>query len=344
MGGDATGAVLEPVVSDAGTAAVALVVPLPHTARVRLLLPLGRAGLRGELADVADADAVARGWAAQTDRGARVEVPDERLAQATTAARRQLLLWAQGSGDLPFATAAGVAGALARWGAGDEAAAVLAELTERPEAARRLSRRSREPAARAAWVDAVERVRDAVGDDALAERLGGAPKGTARTAPRPPAGDVRTALEALASASPTWTWARGAEGDAVEGDADPALTAAFLGLVGDAVVQETPDGLALLPHVPVSWRGQGVEVHDLPTPHGSLSFALRWHGERPALLWDLTPTHAEVSTLLTVPGLDQAWSTTDTKGEALLAAPADLDEVGVPAEGTTRLDPGGSFS
>lgn len=327
MGGDASGAVLEPVVSGAGTAAVALVVPLPHTARFRLLLPLGGAGLRGEVADVPDADAVARGWAAQTDRGARVEVPDDRLEQATTAARRQLLLWAQASGDLPFASAAGVASALARWGAGEEAAAVLAELTERPEAARRLSRRSRQPAARAAWVDAVERVRDAIGDDALAERLGGAPKGTARTSPRTPTGDVRQALEALTSASPTWTWGH-------DGDADPAATAAFLGLVCDAVVHETADGLALLPHVPDSWRGQGIEVHDLPTRHGSLSFAVRWHGERPALLWELAPTYPEVPTRLVVPGLDPTWSTDGAKGEDLLAVPATAPS----------LDPGGSFS
>ena len=35
--------------------------------------------------------------------------------------------------------------------------------------------------------------------------------------------------------------------------------------------------------------GVDLEVHDAPTRHGRLSFALRWHGEHPALLWELTP-------------------------------------------------------
>jgi len=336
-GGDATGPALQPVVSAESTAAVALVVPLPHTARVRVLLPLGGAVVRGE---GADADAVARGWAAQTEQGTRLELPDERLAQAATAARRQLLLWAQASGDLPFVAAAEVAGALARWGMGEEAAAVLAELTDRSEAARRLSRRSKDPAARGAWVDAVERVRDAVGDEALAERLGGAPRGTTPTGPRTPSGDVRDVLVLLGSASPTWAWGRAGEGRA---DADPRVTAAFLALVCDSVVQEADAGLRLLPHVPNTWLGQGIEVHDLPTRHGALSFAVRWHGERPALLWDLVPLATGSALTLTLPGLDPAWSTTELRGEALLAAPA-AGSTSDPSPGAQPLDPGASFS
>ena len=44
--------------------------------------------------------------------------------------------------------------------------------------------------------------------------------------------------------------------------------------------------------LPDAWLGQGIEVHDAPTHHGVLSFAVRWHGDRPALLWELTP-HAD---------------------------------------------------
>ena len=60
-------------------------------------------------------------------------------------------------------------------------------------------------------------------------------------------------------------------------------------------------------------------MHDLPTAFGRLSFAIRWHGERPALLWELEP-HADVGPVrLTTPALDPRWSTTEPRGEALLA-------------------------
>jgi hypothetical protein len=292
-------------------AALAVVVPLPHRATMTFRLPLGGAPAAAD--PVPEADAVVRGWVAQTDRGVRIELPDERLLDAFAAVRRSLLVWAQASGDLAFAAAAELAAGLARLGMGDEALAVLAQVTERPGAARALSRRTRDPRARAAWVAAVERARDAVGDDALADRLGGAPRGTTPAGPRP--GSTPAEVQAwLASASPTWGWS--ASGAA----ADPTLAAAFVGVVLDALVQEAHDGLVLLPAVPDSWRGQGIEVHDLPTRRGLLSFAVRWHGERPALLWDLQG--GDGSTHLTMPGLDPSWSTTEARGETLLAAPA----------------------
>ena len=79
--------------------------------------------------------------------------------------------------------------------------------------------------------------------------------------------------------------------------------------------------LALLPLVPSGWLGQGLEVHDAPTAAGTLSFALRWHGARPALLWDLQPHDGDHDRgiTMTAPGLDPTWSNTERRGEALLA-------------------------
>ena len=45
-------------------------------------------------------------------------------------------------------------------------------------------------------------------------------------------------------------------------------------------------------------------MHDLPTAAGRLSFAIRWHGERPALLWELEPHEGIGPVLLTTPALD----------------------------------------
>src|SRR5207245_11151175 len=93
----------------------------------------------------------------------------------------------------------------------------------------------------------------------------------------------------------------------------------FLSLVRNLLVRDTADGVALCTLLPDSWRGQGVEVHAAPTHHGRLSYALRWHGERPALLWELQPHPDGGPVRPTAPGLDPAWSTTDLTGEALLA-------------------------
>lgn len=103
----------------------------------------------------------------------------------------------------------------------------------------------------------------------------------------------------------------------------PVATAAVVDLILDLAAYEHHDGegLVLLPLVPDAWLGQGIEVHDLRTRLGVLSYAIRWHGARPALLWELVPHDPSTPVTLTIPGLDPGWSTTDARGETLLAAP-----------------------
>jgi hypothetical protein len=82
---------------------------------------------------------------------------------------------------------------------------------------------------------------------------------------------------------------------------------------------DAPDPvLALCPVVPDTWLGQGWEVHDLPTRQGRLSYAVRWHGERPALLWDLERGERIGTVRLAAPGLDSVWTSDEARGEALL--------------------------
>jgi hypothetical protein len=118
----------------------------------------------------------------------------------------------------------------------------------------------------------------------------------------------------LASASATFTWPDGPS---------PLLGAVRDLLVGAGVSASDEDSAALLVELPVEWRGQSLEVHDAPTRAGRVSYAVRWHGARPALLWE-----CERPIRLSAPGLDRAWSTTEPKGETLLAAPT-----GVPGDG-----------
>lgn len=81
---------------------------------------------------------------------------------------------------------------------------------------------------------------------------------------------------------------------------------------------EAGDGsLSLLAELPDGWRGQALDVRDVPTRHGPVSYAVRWHGERPALLWS-----APAGVRVCAPGLDPDWSSVDASGEALLTGSA----------------------
>jgi hypothetical protein len=105
----------------------------------------------------------------------------------------------------------------------------------------------------------------------------------------------------------------------------------LLTFVRNLLVRETLDGgLALCSLVPTHWLGQQLEVHDAPTHHGLLSFALRWHGDRPALLWELQPHDGATAVRITAPGLDPSWSTTELRGDALLAPVPPPEEPPVP--------------
>lgn len=146
----------------------------------------------------------------------------------------------------------------------------------------------------------------------------------------------------LANGTSTWTWpealhprvAGGCMGDGHHGWA----AAELLSFVRTMLVRETSDGLALLSMIPTRWYGQGIEVHDAPTRFGTLSFALRWHGARPALLWELEPHDPDTAVVITTPGLDASFRSLDARGEALLAEPSDAPTqaaVPGPDEGTS---------
>lgn len=132
----------------------------------------------------------------------------------------------------------------------------------------------------------------------------------------------------LDAATPTWTWPEaihpridgGCMGDGHHGWASAEL----LTFVRDLLVREVEGGdgaaggLALSTLVPGGWYGLGWEVHDAPTAFGHISYAVRWHGDRVALLWEVDPHEGLGPVRLTAPGLDASWSTIERRGEALL--------------------------
>ena len=121
----------------------------------------------------------------------------------------------------------------------------------------------------------------------------------------------------LLEGEPLWTWSSATDAH------DPARTSAFLRNVRSLVVNDNGSTIDLLPAFGEDWLGQPVAVLRLPTIGGSLSFALRWHGARPAILWEV---EGDRPFTLTCSSIDPSWSTTERRGETLLDAPV-IDHV-----------------
>jgi hypothetical protein len=325
LAGDAEPVRAASVTCPRGDARGVLLFPLAHTATLRIAIALDGSSPEVEVASLPSAAQVASGWATHSRGGARIEVPDRRLREAVRASGRFLLL----DGDGPV-----VGRALSHLGFPDEAAARARQGNGRLGAALReradrwqlhrdglhdgeegwvagvVERWAREPDADGVLAlptiaDLLERAGEVrAADDVRAlARVVTAPEG-------PPASDLQGLL---ASASATWTWSTARSGHDLEANARLLLE------VRRHLVAERDDGLALSPIVPEGWLGQGWEVHDLPTAFGLLSFAVRWHGERPALLWELQPHPGAGPIRLSAPSLDPGWSTTERRGDALLA-------------------------
>jgi hypothetical protein len=97
------------------------------------------------------------------------------------------------------------------------------------------------------------------------------------------------------------------------------------------------EGRSLLPHgFPAAWLGQSVECYGLPTAEGgTVSYAVRWHGDRPAVLWEQTGEPIE----LVAPVVAPTWRTTESTGEALWPPPHGGPEPGAPPEPPDPDDP-----
>jgi hypothetical protein len=221
----------------------AFLFPVAHRTTLRAVVSLGTQGIgAAEPGALPDAEAVARGWRVQLDRGMQVELPDEPLQRAVETARVATVLAGQAWRVEPE-----VAAVLEDWGLDAEAAVAWGRLTGR--ARRRLRKRD---VARVSWREVLGRA------------------------------------------------------------ADP--DAQLLAAVRAVLVREHESSVALLDDWPAEWVGQPIDVRDAPTRRGPVSCSVRWHGDRPALLWE-----GPEGTTFSAPGLDLSWSSSDARGEALLA-------------------------
>jgi len=108
--------------------------------------------------------------------------------------------------------------------------------------------------------------------------------------------------------------------DATLPDEEPADGARFLAWIERRLALPEAGGADLLPAgLPIGWRGANFEVYSVPTGgESSVSMAVRWHGSRPAVLWEQTGVPVRLRASEVAP----AWSTSDVKGETLWPEPS----------------------
>lgn len=259
----------------------ATVFPIGHHATLTVAISHGRA--TGQLpGGLPSATQVARGWLATCERASRLLLPDAALAERVVRARCELLLCGP---EHPADDAIGFllgAADLVRMGS-------VAEpwVLEVADAVAALVGHRGDPFLVAA-LDASERVLVAADEHRAVKDLDA----------------VRSRL------------LEGARGPAMLPTVDAVHGARLVHAVEATIAQ----GPALFPTgLPTSWLGQHLEVYGVPTgPSSRVSFALRWHGERPALLWEQTGVPVRLHAPVAAP----AWSSDAVTGEALWPAPA----------------------
>jgi hypothetical protein len=273
--------------------------PVGHRATLTVAIahdPTTAGARSGQLPPVlSSATQVARGWLAAAERASRLLVPDTTIASCVVRDRCQLML--DGPTDVakdPVAFLLGVAD-LVRMGS-------IAEpwMPEVVDAVAALHAHRDDPLVAAAF-DAAERVCIAADERRAVKDLG----------------KVRARVLA--------------------GGTSPTAAAGFQGFPHDGGVRSIAQlertiasGPDLFPGgVPAEWLGQNFEVYGVPTGAASeVSFALRWHGERPAVLWECTGQ----AVTLTSSGAAPGWSTTERTGETLWPVPAGAVPVEIPVE------------
>lgn len=266
-------------------------VPVGHRATVRVALAHDGRG-PGQLPDaLPGATAVVRGWTAATERASRLVLPDQTLMESVIAARCELLLRGPGDPEADAVAFVLAVGDLARMG--DPVARWLPDLAHAVE----MAAKSGEPGwSLAAALDAA-----AVVFDRNAESR--AQRDLAELSAR-----LRLDSRPLAASLPA-----GAPDE-------PSRVAAW---IERRLARPVGDGAELLPGgLPLAWAGTDLEVYGLVTGGAStVSYALRWHGARPAVLWE---QHG-APLVLTAPRTAPEWSTAAAVGEALWPVPPGLE-------------------
>lgn len=269
-----------------------IVLPLAHSATTRVGLLHDRPHTGRLPDDIPSFQEVVRGWESACNVASRVSVPDHTLTAGMSAVRCALLL--DDNDVLSHITDDEHRDhhliELARLGETDDD--IIIDVVHAVEKRIKRERRASQLAwdtphllATAAWVC------EKLGDDLAAADIGR-------------------------------TWLRMADTPVAP---LPAISPTGLGMIAwveSLLVGAHPAGglCTVLPFgIPETWWGVHFECHGLVAdPRHRVSYAIRWHGERPALLWEMT---GEPGIVIAGGVTNEGWHTTDMSGETLLAAP-----------------------
>lgn len=268
-----------------------IAVPVGHKATVTVALPHDGRGAGTLPAGLPTATAVVRGWTATTERASRLLLPDAPVGPRVVAIRCELLLCGPAHpDDDPIAFLLGV-GDLVRMG--DAAEPWLPDVAHALEIAAKGTERDW---ALGAAIDAAAVVLHRAGDTRALRDLAAMRAKVVSSAALPPDEPTEVAR------SVAWIERRLAAPNAGAGDLMPA-------------------GL------PKGWEGTNFEVYGLPTgPDSTVSFAVRWHGARPAVLWEQAGTPLPLQASVLAP----EWRTGEATGETLWPVPPGLAPEGEP--------------
>jgi hypothetical protein len=217
------------------------------------------------------ADQVVRGWLAQTQKASRLHLPDVTWVEAVTASRCELLLNGPAAAE-PVDPATFILGVAELARMGDRASIWV------PEIATQLERMARAGTQMVpGTVEAAGRVLHAAGEHRAVA-------------------DLRKMKPLLVAGPPSAL------------PTEPALVPAW---VERQLVISDEHSAELMPgSFPSAWLGIDFEAHGLAIGLAStLSFAIRWHGDRPAVLWEVDGPP--------MPLTHGTWATGQLSGEAL---------------------------
>jgi hypothetical protein len=284
----------------------ALVLSLPHRQKVQIQVLL-----EGDFPTrPVTPSEISTGWRTITAAAMAVEVPDADLGEAWNRILPDLVVQA-GSSDPR--TAAEVAPSLDVAGLHGEADRARATVVSAAESGR------------LGGDDAVAALRALASRDlvagqesGLADLAGSLAAAAGQSLDTVTLDLVARALEAVAPAAAADARAVSTGASGTFAPVSPAAAAAER-VLSHVVAAERAAVIDLLPDVPESWLGQSIDVRSCGTANGRVSFSVRWHGPRPALLWERLGGSDAVE--LRCPGLDPSWSTLERSGEALLAEP-----------------------
>jgi hypothetical protein len=255
-----------------------IVVPVGHHATVRVALAHS-SSTRSLPSSIPGPTQVARGWTTVVDRAGRLVLPDAATIEATAHERSELAL--TGPVDLQDDPVGYLHDAAQLVRLGEPADLAVPDVAE---AVARVARRDH------AWdvdaaLDAATVVLAAAGEDRAQRDLARMRRPGARPIPdaAPPGRELVWREQRLARSR------------------------------GDGTAELMAGGF------PAAWLGANLEVYGLPVgPSSTVSFAIRWHGDRPAVLWELDGPLVPLRAPAVAPG----WSTAEAKGEALWPRPA----------------------